>query len=30
MVRSVNSMPVFNTLKAQQAVTPRNVTMFKG
>ena len=30
MVRSVNSMPVFNTLKTQQAVTPRNVTMFKG
>ncbi len=30
MVRSVNSMPVFTTLKTQQAVTPRNVTMFKG
>lgn len=30
MVRSVNSMPVFSALKSKQAVTPRNVTMFKG
>lgn len=30
MVRSVNSMPVFATMKTNQTVTPRNVTMFKG
>lgn len=31
MVRSVNSMPVFQTMKTAQAVTPRNVTTaFRG
>lgn len=30
MVRSVNSMPTITMVKAQSAVTPHNVTSFKG